>query len=162
MAQTAWQIWRTNVFIFLPSKKLLKYTGSSLQNWRNTYFYYSTKHNKKLFKYPGSSLQIWRNKYFYCSTKHKKLLKYPGSSLQIWRNKYLSYSTKQKNSLNILGLLCRIESIELLQVLPDNQPNRTDWTFASFRKCEFSIFNYTVGKTGVFCSKENKNWKSHR
>ena len=101
------------------AKNLLKYK-SSLQNCRNEYFYYSTKHakllgllcrfrelnvlystkQKKLFKYStGSSLQNRRNKYLYYFTKHeKKLFKYPGSSVQIWRNKYLYYSNKQKKN----------------------------------------------------------------
>ena len=111
------------------SKNLLKHPGSSLQNWRNRYFYYSTKH-KKLFKYPGFekinnfiilpsikklleytgfSLRNWKKIL-------KKLLKYPGSFLQNWK-KWLYYSTKQKKpSLNILGLPCRIEKKNMLKI----------------------------------------------
>ena len=95
--------------LFYQAKNLLKYTGSSLQNWRNKCFCYSTKYQKtlhllcrfeeinifiilpskrKIPKYTGSSLQIWKNKYFYQSTKHKKKLpKYNGSSLQNWKKK---------------------------------------------------------------------------
>ena len=64
MAQTAWQIWRKKIFIFLPSKKT-PYTVSFLQNWKNKY-----------------------------------------------------YSTKQKIFLNILGLICRIEEMNIVIILP--------------------------------------------
>ena len=60
-----------------------------------------------------------KNLYFFPSIKKNSLdNKYPWSSLQIWRNKYLFYSTKQKTSLNILGLLCRIEEIDIFIILP--------------------------------------------
>ena len=101
--------------MFYQAKNLLNYTGSTLQNWRNRYFYYSTKHlnilgllckfeeinifiilqRKKNSLYILGLLQNWRNKYFYYSTKHKKLFKNPWSSIQIWRNKYLYYQAKK-------------------------------------------------------------------
>ena len=65
-----------------PLTSVLKYTGSSLQNWRNKYFYYSTKH-KKLFKNPRSSVQIWRNKYLFFSKD------WPGKKVTILWLKFL-------------------------------------------------------------------------
>ena len=84
-----------NIFIILPSKKdSLNILGLCRIEKKALSFYQA----KNLLKYTGSPLQNWRNKYFYYSTKHKKLFKNPRSSLQIWRNKYLYYSTKQKKN----------------------------------------------------------------
>ena len=77
MAQTAWQIWRKKIiFIFLPSKKLLKYTVVFLQNWKNKY-----------------------------------------------------YPTKQKILLNILGLFCRFEEINILYSTKQKNLLKYYWVF---------------------------------
>ena len=50
--KTAWiyyLFWRTEKkILFYQANSLLKYTGFSLQNWRNKHFYHSTKQNKSL------------------------------------------------------------------------------------------------------------------
>ena len=119
--------------LFYQAKNILKYTRSSLQNWRNNYFRYSTKHKKASINILGllcrfeeinifmillsikSPLIYWvffaefsrieKQTKKYHSTKHEK----NSLDLQIWRNKYFHYSTKQKHLLKILGILCRIE-----------------------------------------------------
>ena len=48
-----------NIFIILPSKrKIPKYTGSSLQIWKNKYFYQSTKHKKNFLNIMGLLCRI--------------------------------------------------------------------------------------------------------
>ena len=81
------QIWRNRYFFHsTKQKKLLKNICSSLHNWRNKYFYYSTKQKKKLFKYTEFSLQNWKEMNIFIILQSKKtLLKYPGSSLQNWK-----------------------------------------------------------------------------
>ena len=83
-----------------------------------------------------SFLQNWTNKYH--STKQNNLLKYTGSSLQNCKNKYFYYSTKQKNSLNILGLLCRFEEINIFIILPSKKNPEVYWIFfAELKKKSF-------------------------
>ena len=76
---------------FYQEKNLLKHTGSSLQNWRKKYFHFSDS-IKKTF---------WISWIFFAGFK-KWIFYYP---------------TKQKTSLNIVGLLCRIEKNVLLRSL---------------------------------------------
>ena len=73
------QIWKNKWFFILPSKK----TGSSLQNWRNKYFHYSTKQTNFL-NILGLLCGFEKKNHY--STKHKKTL---------W--------------IYVLWLLCRIE-----------------------------------------------------
>ena len=118
MAQTAWQIWRKNIFIFLPSIKNYlndKYPWSSLQNWKNKYFFILPS-KKTSLNILDLLCRIEEMSIFITySTKQKKLLEYTESSLWNWKNKYFYYSTKHKKDsfnrvpFNILGLLCRIE-----------------------------------------------------
>ena len=64
--------------------------------------------SKNILEYTGSSLHIWRNKYFFLFYQAKKTPKYTGSSLQNCQKDFIILPSI-KNSLNILGLLCRIE-----------------------------------------------------
>ena len=107
--------------LFYQAKNLLNYTWSSLQNWRDRYFYYSTKHLNTLgllcrfeeiiffFISPskkhtnffknilGLLCRIEEMNIFIILLGIEQLFKYLRSSLQIWRNKYFFYFTKQKN-----------------------------------------------------------------
>ena len=111
-----------NIFLILPSiEKLFKYTGSSLQIWRNKYFYYSTKQKNNFLNILGLLSRIEKNIYLYHYTKDKKLLKYIETSLQILENKYFFVLPSKKISLTILGLLCRIEEINIFIILPSKK-----------------------------------------
>ena len=59
--------------------------------------------------------QICREKNIFIFLPSIKSLnnKYPWSSLQIWRNDFFLFYQAKKNSLSILGLLCRIEEINI-------------------------------------------------
>ena len=99
------QIWRKNIFIILPSKrKLLNILGllCRIEIIKGFIILPSKKKNSWIYWVFFEELKK------YIIPLSKKLLEYLGSSLQNWK-KWLYYSSKQKNSLNILGLLCRIE-----------------------------------------------------
>ena len=112
---SAWQIWRKKISLFFyRAKKLLKYTVSFLQNWKNEY--YSTK-QKIFLNILGLPCRFKETNIFIILPSIKELLKYAGSSLQIWRNYCIFIPPSKKTSLNILGVLCRIEEINTFSIL---------------------------------------------
>ena len=107
MAQTAWQIWRKKNLYFSTKQKLLKYTVSFLQNWKNKC--YSPK-QKMFFHILSLLFRIDEINIFIILPSIKK------NSFDIlfvlWRiekNGFIILLNQKKSSLNILGLLCRIE-----------------------------------------------------
>ena len=60
---------------------------------------------------------------------------YTVSFLQNWKNKY--YSTKQKIFLNILGLICRIEEMNIVIILP-TPPKK--WLYYSTKQKKTPFF----------------------
>ena len=78
---------------------------------------------------------------------------------QIWRNKYFHYSTKQKNPLNILGLLCRIEKINIFIILPSmiKTPLIYCVFFAELKKIYYSTKQKKLLK---YPGSSLQNWKN--
>ena len=115
MAQTAWQIWRKKIFIFLPSKKT-PYTVSFLQNWKNKY--YSTK--QKIF------LNILclpcrfeeTNIFIILPSLKENSLNMLSILCRFEEIKCIFISPSKKTSLNIQGLLCGFEEINTFIILP--------------------------------------------
>ena len=156
MVQIIWQIWKNKNY-FTQQKIFLSILGLLCRIEEINIFIIlpSIKNSGS-----GSSLQIWRNILFYY-TKQKNLHKYPGPSLQNWRNKYFYFSTIQKTSLNILGLLCRIEEINIFIILPSIKKILFECPGCSLQIWRNKYFYYsTKQKTSLkYTGSSLQNWK---
>ena len=165
-----------NIFIILPfkqKKKLLEYTGSSLRNCKNKYFYHSTKHKKDFFNKNGFIIllsKITLLKYPELKITWWNLLEYSGSSEQN-QEIFLGYCFHQKfkKNYNVVGLLylwVKIsETWKLFEAwvkatfIENNYYDRLKFCISAlvglkswWRPCNVSKYVYCMGRKYFRCS----------
>ena len=145
--------------MFLPSKKLLKYTASFLQNWKNRY--YSTK-QKIILNLLGLLCRIEEINIFIILPSKKKSLNIPGVLCRFEETIIFFHSTKhEKSFINILGLLCRFEEINIFY--HSTKQRKTPliyWVFFAELK-KINIFNILPSKnSSLNIGYSLQNWRN--